>query len=144
MADLTEDERVIISKTPLGHSLDDVREALRNAEGDAQGEAFDAERSDPWLEAVSELVIALLASRACRRLTSRIENRRHLASNLVDIRTRLDKHELPSQVVRPLLQLVLNQASDIEIWTAVIAVIATLNKDTPSTYQLAASFMVTV
>ncbi|KAG5976915.1 hypothetical protein E4U56_001161, partial [Claviceps arundinis] len=62
MADLTEDERVIISETPLGHSLDDVREALRNAEGDAQGEA--------WLEAVSELVTALLASRACRRLAS--------------------------------------------------------------------------
>ncbi|KAG5991805.1 hypothetical protein E4U52_003321 [Claviceps spartinae] len=135
MADLIEEERRIVLDNPLGHSLGSVREALRNAEGDAQGEAFDAERSDPWLEAVSELVIALLASRACRRLTSRIENRRHLASNLVDIRTRLEKHELPIQVVRPLSQLVLNQASDIEIWTAVIVVVATLNKDTPSTYQ---------
>ncbi|KAG5957896.1 hypothetical protein E4U57_001654 [Claviceps arundinis] len=127
MADLTEDERVIISETPLGHSLDDVREALRNAEGDAQGEA--------WLEAVSELVTALLASRACRRLASRIENRYYLSSNLGHICTRLEKHELPVQVFRPLSQLVLNQASDIDIWTAVIAVIATLNKDTPSTYQ---------
>ncbi|KAG5962451.1 hypothetical protein E4U56_003386, partial [Claviceps arundinis] len=135
MADLTEDERRIILDNPLGHSLDSVREALRNAEGDAQGEAFDAERSDPWLEAASELVIALLASRACRRLTSRIENRRHLSSNLGDIRTRLEKHELPIQVVRPLSQLVLNQASDIDIWTAVIAVVATLNKDTPPTYH---------
>ncbi|KAG6095126.1 hypothetical protein E4U31_006006 [Claviceps sp. LM219 group G6] len=135
MANLIEEERRIILDNPLGHSLDSVREALRNAEGDAQGEAFDAERSDPWLEAVSELVTALFASRACRRLTSRIENRRHLASNLVDIRTRLDKHELPIQFVRPLSQLVLNQASDIDIWTAVIAVVATLNKDTPSTYQ---------
>ncbi|KAG6054252.1 hypothetical protein E4U32_007038 [Claviceps aff. humidiphila group G2b] len=135
MADLTEDERRIILDNPLGHSLDSVREALRNAEGDAQGEAFDAEQSDPWLEAVSELVIALLASRACRRLTSRIENRRHLSSNLGDIRTRLEKHELPIQVVRPLSQLVLNQASDIDIWTAVIAVVATLNKDTPPTYH---------
>ncbi|KAG6074484.1 hypothetical protein E4U15_006122 [Claviceps sp. LM218 group G6] len=135
MADLIEEERRIILDNPLGHSLDSVREALRNAKEDAQGQDLEAERSDPWLEAVSELVIALLASRACRRLTSRIENRRHLASNLVDIRTRLDKHELPIQFVRPLSQLVLNQASDIDIWTAVIAVVATLNKDTPSTYQ---------
>ncbi|KAG6095123.1 hypothetical protein E4U31_006003 [Claviceps sp. LM219 group G6] len=127
MADLIEEERKIILDNPLGHSLDSVREALRNTEGDAQGEA--------WLEAVSELVTALHASRACRWLASRIENRRHLSSNLSNIRTRLDKHELPSRVVRPLSQLVLNQASDIDIWTAVIAVVATLNKDTPSTYQ---------
>ncbi|KAG6102039.1 hypothetical protein E4U14_006735 [Claviceps sp. LM454 group G7] len=126
MADLIEEERRIILDNPLGHSLDSVH---------AQGEAFDDERSDPWLEAVSELVIALYASRACRWLASKIEKRRHLPSNLGDICTRLKKHELPVQVVRPLSQLVLNQASDIEIWTAVIAVVATLNKDTPSTYQ---------
>ncbi|KAG6053531.1 hypothetical protein E4U32_007505 [Claviceps aff. humidiphila group G2b] len=126
MADLTEDERGIISENPLGHSLDDVREALRNAEEDTQGEA--------WLEAVSELVTALFASRACRRLASRIENRRHLSSNLSNIRTRLDKHELPVQVFRPLSQLVLNQASDIDIWTAVIAVVdSVVDSARPST-----------
>ncbi|KAG6093687.1 hypothetical protein E4U30_004095 [Claviceps sp. LM220 group G6] len=135
MADLIEEEPRIILDNPLGHSLDSVREALRNAEGDAQGEAFDAERSDPWLEAVSELVIALYASRACRWLASKIETRRHLPRNLGDICTRLEKHELPVQVFRPLSQLVLNQASDIEIWTAVIVVVTTLNKDTPSTYH---------
>ncbi|KAG6289530.1 hypothetical protein E4U09_004950, partial [Claviceps aff. purpurea] len=131
MADLTEEERSIILSNPFGNSLDSVREALRNAEEDAQGEAFDAERSNPWLEAVSELVIALYASRACRWLASRIEKRRHLPSNLGDICTRLENHELPIQVFRPLSQLVLNQASDIDIWTAVIAVVATQNKDTP-------------
>ncbi|KAG6091945.1 hypothetical protein E4U30_006127 [Claviceps sp. LM220 group G6] len=115
MADLTEDERGIISENPLGHSLDDVREALRNAEGDTQGEA--------WLEAVSELVTAFLASRACLRLASRIENRYYLVSNLGLIGTRLVKHDLPIQVFRPLSQLVLNQASDIDIWTAVISLV---------------------
>ncbi|KAG6130388.1 hypothetical protein E4U28_007436 [Claviceps purpurea] len=135
MTDLIEEERRIILDNPLGHSLDSVREALRNAEEDAQGEAFDAERSNPWLEAVLELVIALYASRACRWLASRIQKRRHLPSNLGDICTRLENHELPIQVFRPLSQLVLNQASDIDIWTAVIAVVDTQNKDTPSTYQ---------
>ncbi|KAG6310268.1 hypothetical protein E4U44_005702 [Claviceps purpurea] len=135
MTDLIEEERRIILDNPLGHSLDSVREALRNAEEDAQGEAFDAERSNPWLEAVLELVIALYASRACRWLASRIEKRRHLPSNLGDICTRLEGHELPIQVFRPLSQLVLNQASDIDIWTAVIAVVDTQNKDTPSTYH---------
>ncbi|KAG6230615.1 hypothetical protein E4U34_000091 [Claviceps purpurea] len=135
MTDLIEEERRIILDNPLGHSLDSVREALRNAEEDAQGEAFDAERSNPWLEAVLELVIALYASRACRWLASRIEYRRHLPSNLGDICTRLEGHELPIQVFRPLSQLVLNQASDIDIWTAVIAVVDTQNKDTPSTYH---------
>ncbi|KAG6297476.1 hypothetical protein E4U09_001320 [Claviceps aff. purpurea] len=135
MADLIEERRRIILDNPLGHSLDSVREALRNAEKDTQGEAFDAERSDPWLEAVSELVIALYLSRACRWLASRIEKRRHLSSNLGDICTRLENHELPIQVFRPLSQLVLNQASDIDIWTAVIAVVATQNKDTPPTSQ---------
>ncbi|KAG6127549.1 hypothetical protein E4U38_006210, partial [Claviceps purpurea] len=115
MADLTEDERVIISETPLGHPLDDVREALRNAEVDAQGEA--------WLDAMSKLVGVLYASRACRWLASRIEKRRHLLSNLVDICTRIENHELPIQVFRPLSQLVLNQASDIDIWTAVFAAV---------------------
>ncbi|KAG6221742.1 hypothetical protein E4U26_005784 [Claviceps purpurea] len=135
MTDLIEEERRIILDNPLGHSLDSVREALRNAEEDAQGKAFDAERSNPWLEAVSELVIALYASRACRWLASRIEKRRHLPSNLGDICTRLENHELPIQVFRPLSQLVLNQASDFDVWTAVIAVIDTQNKDTPPTYQ---------
>ncbi|KAG6181527.1 hypothetical protein E4U36_004017 [Claviceps purpurea] len=135
MTDLIEEERRIILDNPLGHSLDSVREALRNAEEDAQGEAFDAERSNPWLEAVSKLVIALYASRACRWLASRIEKRRHLPSNLGDICTRLENHELPIQVFRPLSQLVLNQASDIDIWTAVIAVIDKQNKDTPPTYH---------
>ncbi|KAG6098806.1 hypothetical protein E4U14_007400 [Claviceps sp. LM454 group G7] len=115
MADLTEDERGIISENSLGHSLDDVREALRNAEGDAQGEA--------WLGAVSQLFTALFASRACLRLASRIENRYYLMSNLGLIATRLQKHELPIQVFRPLSQLVLNQASDIDIWTAVISLV---------------------
>ncbi|KAG6127548.1 hypothetical protein E4U38_006209 [Claviceps purpurea] len=135
MTDLIEEERRIILDNPLGHSLDSVREALRNAEEDAQGEAFDAERSNPWLEAVLELVTALYASRACRWLASRIQKRRHLPSNLGDICTRLENHELPIQVFRPLSQLVLNQASDIDIWTAVIAVIDKQNKDTPPTYQ---------
>ncbi|KAG5987348.1 hypothetical protein E4U52_007678 [Claviceps spartinae] len=126
MADLTEDERGIISENSLGHSLDDVREALRNAEGDAQGEA--------WLGAVSQLVTALLASRACLRLASRIENRYYLVSNLGLIGTRLEKHELPVQVFRPLSQLVLNQASDIDIWTAVIAVVdSVVDSARPST-----------
>ncbi|KAG6263252.1 hypothetical protein E4U48_006844 [Claviceps purpurea] len=135
MADLIEEERRIILDNPLGHSLDSVREALRNAEEDAQGEAFDAERSNPWLEAVLELVIALYASKACRWLASRIEKRRHLPSNLGDICTRLENHELPIQVFRPLSQLVLNQASDIDIWTAVIVMVDTQNKDTPPTYH---------
>ncbi|KAG6266240.1 hypothetical protein E4U47_005952 [Claviceps purpurea] len=135
MTDLIEEERRIILDNPLGHSLDSVREALRNTEEDAQGEAFDAERSNPWLEAVLELVIALYASKACRWLASRIEKRRHLPSNLGDICTRLENHELPIQVFRPLSQLVLNRASDIDIWTAVIAVIDTQNKDTPPTYH---------
>ncbi|KAG6095125.1 hypothetical protein E4U31_006005 [Claviceps sp. LM219 group G6] len=124
MADLTEDERIIISETPLGHSLNDVRDALRNAEGDAQGEA--------WLEAVSQLVTALHASRACRRLTREIDNRLYLSSNLSNIRTRLEKHELPVQVFRPLSQLVLNQASDIDIWTTVIAVVDGARPSTPT------------
>ncbi|KAG6300852.1 hypothetical protein E4U45_003641, partial [Claviceps purpurea] len=135
MADLTEEERTIILSNPFGNSLDSVREALRNAEEDAQGEAFDAERSNPWLEAVSKLFAALCFSRAGLRLAGRIEKRRHLSSNLGDICTRLENHELPIQVFRPLSQLVLNQASDIDIWTAVIAVIDTQNKDTPPTYQ---------
>ncbi|KAG6134305.1 hypothetical protein E4U38_002448 [Claviceps purpurea] len=135
MADLTEEERTIILSNPFGNSLDGVREALRNAQEDAQGEAFDAERSNPWLEAVSKLFAALCFSRARRWLASRIEKRRHLFSNLGDICTRLENHELPSQVFRPLSQLVLNQASDIDIWTAVIAVIDTQNRDTPPTYH---------
>ncbi|KAG6149295.1 hypothetical protein E4U37_006907 [Claviceps purpurea] len=126
MADLTEDERVIISETPLGHPLDDVREALRNAEVDAQGEA--------WLDAMSKLFAALCFSRARRWLASRIEKRRHLLSNLVDICTRLENHELPIQVFRPLSQLVLNQASDIDIWTAVFAAVdSVVDSARPST-----------
>ncbi|KAG6038871.1 hypothetical protein E4U19_007917 [Claviceps sp. Clav32 group G5] len=135
MTDLIEEERRIILDNPLGHSLHSVREALHDAEGAAKGEAFDAERSDPWLEALSKLVTALYASRACLWLATTIEKRRDLLSNLSDICTRLEKLKFPSQVVRPLSQLVLNQASDIDIWTAVIAVIATLNKDTLHTYQ---------
>ncbi|KAG6091235.1 hypothetical protein E4U30_007390 [Claviceps sp. LM220 group G6] len=135
MADLIEEERRIILDNPLGHSLDSVREAFRNAEEDAQGQDLEAERSSPWLEAVSKLYAALYASRACQWLASRIEKRRHLSSNLRDICTRIEKHELPIQVFRPLSQLVLNRASDIDIWTAVIAVAATQNTDTPPTYQ---------
>ncbi|KAG6101200.1 hypothetical protein E4U31_003730 [Claviceps sp. LM219 group G6] len=56
MADLIEEEPRIILDNPLGHSLDSVREALRNAEGDAQGEAFDAERSRSRKDVISRAI----------------------------------------------------------------------------------------
>ncbi|KAG5957378.1 hypothetical protein E4U58_006126 [Claviceps cyperi] len=164
MADLIEEERGIILDNPLGHSLDSVREALRNAEGDAQGEAFEAERSSPSLHAAFFDLFSVLFNSAAlpslnskrrptltnnvarvRQCTKKCElpsqHFRHLSQLVldqasdIDICTRLENHELPSHVVRPLSQLILNQASDIDIWTAVIAVVATQNKDTPPTHQ---------
>ncbi|KAG6071944.1 hypothetical protein E4U33_003423 [Claviceps sp. LM78 group G4] len=53
MADLIEEGRRIILDNPLVHSLDSVREPLRRAERDTQGEAFGAERSSLSFNAAS-------------------------------------------------------------------------------------------
>ncbi|KAG6147827.1 hypothetical protein E4U37_007778 [Claviceps purpurea] len=134
MADLIEEERRIILDNPLGHSLDSVREALRNAEGDTQGEAFEAERSSPSLHAACfDLFSVLFNSAVLPSLNSK--RRPTLTNDVARARQCTKNCELPSQHFRHLSQLVLNQASDIDIWTAVIAVVATLNKDTPPTYH---------
>ncbi|KAG6023351.1 hypothetical protein E4U40_004000 [Claviceps sp. LM458 group G5] len=132
MADLIEEERRIILDNPLGHSLHSVREALRNAEGDTQGEAFEAERSSPSFHAASfDLFSVLFTSATLPSLNSK--RKPTLTNDVARVRQCIKKSELSSQHFRRLSQLVLNQASDIDIWTAVIDMIATLNKDTPPT-----------
>ncbi|KAG6038875.1 hypothetical protein E4U19_007921 [Claviceps sp. Clav32 group G5] len=134
MADLIEEERRIILDNLLGHSLHSVREALRNAEGDTQGEAFEAERSSPSFHAASfDLFSVLFTSAALPSLNSK--RKPTLANDVARVRQFIKKCELSSQHFRRLSQLVLNQASDIDIWTAVIDMIATLNKDTPPTFH---------
>ncbi|KAG6075373.1 hypothetical protein E4U16_003396 [Claviceps sp. LM84 group G4] len=64
MADLIEEGRRIILDNPLVHSLDSVREALRRAERDTQGEAFGAERSSLSFNAASFCLFSVLFNSA--------------------------------------------------------------------------------
>lgn len=129
MAPLTQQECNIIEQNPLGDALDAIREALRNAEPHATSDdctsddsADVPERPRLFMAATGKLFSSLSASEVALSLDSRT-GRDFLASDLLVIRSRLQKGENLYSYCRPLSKLVIKKASDIELWGSIISLI---------------------
>ena len=141
MAHLTHEECDKITEYPLSDSLNAVRDALYEAEQKTSSEAsqFDdstdvPERPRLFAAAMSKLLSTLSESELSLSLASRT-GRDSLLVDLAVIRSRLQKGNFTYKEFRPLSQLVVKQASDVDIWTAVIALVRTISHHTPPPSQ---------
>lgn len=139
MATLTEEELETIKQNPLGDTLIGVREALRGAERnsprDAAGsDACDSrespERTRLFVAAIDKLLLLLMASNVSLALASRTGSDA-LASDLVAVCLRVRKGDFEYQHLRPLSQLVVKQAPDVDIWAATVALIRIVCPSSP-------------
>ncbi|KAL7893021.1 serine/threonine-protein kinase Sgk2 [Trichoderma sp. SZMC 28014] len=124
MAHLTQEECNTINENPLGDSLDAVREALREVERDHP--CASAPERSRFVAAIGKLFSILYGSDVSLALASRT-GRDSLVSDLIALRIRIHKGDLEYQHYRLLSQLVVKQAQDIDIWTAVVAVVQSLS-----------------
>lgn len=138
MAHLTSQEILAIKENPLGDSISIVRETLRTAEEantvDVSSEIDDGNnepgRPRLFVAAVGKLFHILSGSDVSFTVASRT-GRDFIASDLLVVRARLQKGEFEHNLFRPLSQLVVTQASDIDIWTEVIGLIRAISHATP-------------
>jgi hypothetical protein len=137
MANISENDRAIITEHPLNKSLDLLREPLEEVERNdalsslSYDDVLDRVDSDSQ-KAISRLLSALLGQEAAFYLGSKISN------NTIDIEllklyglVRSGRYNY--QHYRALLQLVVKQASDVDIWNAVFDLIITVSPKTPPT-----------
>ena len=135
MATLSEHDRSIIVRHPLGGSLDHLYKSLRDMvqfygpavsayDGHADSSKQDRQRS------VSRLLTALMGQEAALDLYSPLSNR-NVASELATLLGRLRQDHIDHGHFIPLVKLVTQKASDSEIWSAVLDLITTLTRVTP-------------
>lgn len=137
MAHLTSDELETIGQNPLGDSLSAVREALREAEPNTPTEASQPddsadspERPRLFVAAIGKLFYILSGSEVSLALASRT-GRDALVSDLTAVRLRVQKGDFEYSHFRPLSLLVIKQAPDVHVWSAVVALIRAISHSTP-------------
>ncbi|KAH8753314.1 FunK1 protein kinase [Diaporthe sp. PMI_573] len=134
MATLSEHDRDVIARHPLGTSLDHLRKSLRDAEesyssiSDSHGDADNSEQDRQ--KTISRLLTTLMGAEAALILRSKISSR-DVASELALLFGRVRKGDFNYSYYRPLTKLVIHNASDPEIWSAVLDLITTLTRVTP-------------
>ena len=131
MANLSQDDRDVITKHPLDDSLDHLQDSLQKAEQsyDSAGETPDPGR----LKVVSRLLSTLQSHDVALTLRSKT-GAGDLASELYTLFRRVQNNNFNYQQYRPLLLLVINnKASDLDIWNAVFDLIRSISQTTPPT-----------
>ncbi|KJZ68312.1 hypothetical protein HIM_12297 [Hirsutella minnesotensis 3608] len=130
---LSEHDRDLIARHPLGSSLDHLRKSLQDAEqsySSTSGPNGDADNSEQdRRKAISRLLSAFIGLEAAPDLNSNIN--RDVITELAGLVRRIRKGDFTYIYYRPLVRLVLQKASDSEIWSAVLGLISTLNRVTP-------------
>ncbi|KKZ60157.1 hypothetical protein EMCG_05079 [[Emmonsia] crescens] len=132
MTELSQGEIDIITKYSLGDSLDRVRDLLQEA-GQPRLISYDGTADDPdqiHQMAVSKLLITLMAEKAAFELRPLI-SKRDIASELSRLFTHLREDGFRSEHYRSIIQLILQNAQDVDIWNAVLSLIATASQATP-------------
>jgi Fungal protein kinase len=135
MDQLSSDDRKIVERYPLKDTLDPLRSLLQRAESlQLSDELFqDSTRESPKEKSkttVSRLLGALLAHPVPLKLRSRSRNQ-NMTLDLVIVYLRAQNGEFEFSVYRSLCLLVINEAPDVEIWSAVFNLIATVSRKTP-------------
>ena len=134
MATLSEHDRDVIARHPLGTSLDRLRKSLQHAEqsySSISGRYDDVDNSEQDRQkAVSRLLSAFIGMEAAPDLHSKINNR-DVITELAGLARCIRKGHFNYSYYRPLVRLVLQKASDSQIWSAVLDLITTLTRVTP-------------
>ena len=124
MPDLSQQDREIIAKYPLGGSLDFLRDRLRDEQPATDSHSHDHKK------AISLLLAALMGHEAAYNLESKGSSAdlvSQLSQAFVRIRTGPFNHEY----FRPLVLSVTENAPDPAIWEAVFSLLETLSHVTP-------------
>ena len=135
MTNLSQNDRDIIAEHPLDTSLNHLRDPLQKAEQDYRPRSpsydgtVDNLNSGPQ-KAISRLLNALEGHEVAFNLRSKIENI-NIASELSDLFKRVQSGRYNYEHYRALSQLVIKQASDVDIWNAVFDLIITVSPTTP-------------
>ncbi|OJD20317.1 hypothetical protein ACJ73_08347 [Blastomyces percursus] len=130
MASLSEDDHKVIKDHPLDDSLDKLRRSLLDVERSySVVSSFDGpdDKSELCQKAVSQLLSAFIETDAAFILRSRISSG-NVASEIGLLRVRVRKGDFSFTHYRPLVKLVIQKASDYNIWTAVLDLITTLSR----------------
>ena len=135
MAQLSQSERDIIEEYPLDDSLDRFRNVLREAEQSDPTSRPDTASKGPekprlFTAAMSGLLLSLLGTDAATNLPSKTGDE-DLASDLLALRRRVQKGDYDYNHFRALSRLVIDSASDINIWSAVIDLVSSVARVTP-------------
>ena len=128
MAELSAHDRTIIAEHPLEDSLDHVRDALRKSEQSYDGAANTSNQGPKG--ATSRLLLALMGTKVAFDLRSKSGNG-NIASELSMVFRRVQNDDFDYKHYRALSQLVIKNAPDIDIWTAVFHLITSLPQITP-------------
>ncbi|KEF50785.1 uncharacterized protein A1O9_13163, partial [Exophiala aquamarina CBS 119918] len=134
MVSLSQDDRHLIARHPLDNSLQHLHKSLRDAEqyctstSSPPGGATNDTQDGP--KAISRLLTALMGQEAALDLHSRVSDR-NVAAELATILGRLRQGQFDYAHCLPLVRLTVQRASDLEIWRAVLDLIATPSSVTP-------------
>ncbi|KAI9375562.1 kinase-like domain-containing protein [Aspergillus egyptiacus] len=124
MVSLSEDDCKVIESHPLGNSLDNLQQSLRDVE---RFDGADDRPDEECQKAVSLFLSALIETEAALALRSRISSY-DVATELALLSVRVRKGDVSYTHYRPPVKLVIQKASDSDIWSAVLDLIATLSR----------------
>ena len=137
MANLSQSDLDIVAEHPLDKCLDYLQNPLRKAEqnhrsGSLPYDGVANSQDQGPQKAISRLLYTLQGHEAAFNLRSKIGNG-DLASELSSLFRRVRTGSFNYQHYRPLSQLVIKKASDVNIWSAVFELIITVSRTTPPT-----------
>ncbi|KAL2041528.1 hypothetical protein N7G274_005910 [Stereocaulon virgatum] len=135
MANLSQDERLIIATYPLNGSLAHLQDSLREAEQSypprkfSDVESFDNSATGPP-KAISRLLSTLQGHEVAFGLRSKTRNG-NIVSELSTLVGRVQNGDFNYEHYRVLSRLVIKEAPDVDIWNAVFDLISTHSRITP-------------
>ena len=129
MANLSQNDRNIIAEHPLDDSFDHLRELLRETEQIYKASSSDGPDLNPQ-KVISRLLNTLQGHEVALDLRSKIGSD-NVASELSDLFKLVQRGRYNYEHYRALSRLVIKQASDVDIWNAVLDLITTVSRTTP-------------
>src|SRR5579871_5963905 len=115
MADLWENDRILISNKPFDNdNLDKLREHLRAAEKYHHDKSLE-NLNQPYQNAISMLLVTLQRAPVSSDLCSPVDTK-DIASELENLFTHFRTGDISYEYFRPLVRLILQKASDADIW----------------------------
>ena len=129
MANLLLDDRAIIAKHPLANSLDYLREPLRKIEQSLKPGSLSPHDAVDRKE-ISRLLCTLQGHEVAYNLRSKIGSG-DIAFELSVLFRHVLNSDFNYEHYHTLLQLVIKQAPDVDIWNAVLNLIITVSRTTP-------------